>query len=268
MKEENEDEPNLRGSAGGQVDQGRIKDHELLLCGSSFLFWRTGRSSMERPDISSLLAEGVCAYGERGRDNVMAYLEARATSFPSSVLSVTASPQSTHAAVLVEYHDGSGETIRCGRDAQKRVVVKHVDTYREPATTSSSSKPSDKPTGVEQLWWAVRFLHADLSRDYAAQRRYLAPEAGAFGAVGREAILTANGEQLSEEQKPIYSVPYPLTVDESSGTVVLMFDKWTKSGELVNRGTDLMVVSEGLVQRIVTINHSSGVVYSPQSVEA
>ena len=123
-------------------------------------------------------------------------------------------------------------------------------------------------SGVEQLWWAVRFLHADLSRDYAAQRRYLAPEAAALGAVGREPILAANGERLAEEDKPVYSVPYPLTVDESSGTVVLMFDKRFASGELMNRGTDLMVVSAGLVQRIVTINHSSGVVYSPQYVEA
>ena len=112
----------------------------------------------------------------------------------------------------------------------------------------------------------MRFLHADLSRDYDAQRRYLASEAAAFGAVGREAILAANGEQLAEEQKPIYSVPYPITVDESSGTVVLMFDKCSASGELMYKGTDLMVVSKGLVQRIVTINHSSGVVFSPQSV--
>ena len=105
-----------------------------------------------------------------------------------------------------------------------------------------------------------------MSRDYAAQRRYLAPEAAAFGAVGREAILIANGEQLPEGQKPIYFVPYPITVDEGSGTVVLMFDKCFASGELMYKGTDLMVVSKGLVDRIVTINHSSGIVYSPQPV--
>ena len=143
-----------------------------------------------------------------------------------------------------------------------------VVTLREPAPTSSSGPTAgDRPSGVEQLWWAVRFLYADLSRDYAAQRRYLAPEAAAFGAVGREAILAANGEQLAEEEKPIYSVPYPLTVDEGSGTVVLMFDKCSASGELMYKGTDLMVVSKGLVQRIVTINHSSGVIHSPQSVD-
>ena len=248
-----------------QIEPSGIKDHELLLCGSSFLLGRTGRSTIERPDIGSLLAEDIRAYGERGRGNVLAYLDARATSFPSSVLSVIA--RVDHSAVLVENHDGSGETIHCGRDVQQRVVVEQVDTHREP--TPKSCRPGlDIPSGVEQLWWAVRFLHADLSRDYAAQRRYLAPEAAAFGAAGREAIVAANGEKLPEGQKPIYSVPYPLTVDESSGTVLLMFDKCNANGELMYRGTDLMVVSEGLVQRIVTINHSSGVVYSPQSVEA
>ena len=45
------------------------------------------------------------------------------------------------------------------------------------------------------------------------------------------------------------------------GTVVLMFDAWTATGDLKYRGTDLMVVRDGLVERIVTINHKSGVVF-------
>ena len=253
------------GTRRMQNDPSCINDHEALLCVSSFLLGRTGNSILERPDTSSVLAVGIIAYGERGRENVLPYLTTNAKSFPTTVLSVTASPR---AAVLVEYQDGSGETIRCGRDAQHRVIVEEIQTHRQASTTTSSTNTrSDKPTGVEQLFWAVRFLHADLSRDYAAQRRYLAPDAAAFGAVGREVILAANGERLPEEQKPIYSVPYPLTVDEGSGTVVLMFDKRNASGELMYKGTDLMVVSEGLVQRIVTINHSSGVVYSPKFVE-
>jgi hypothetical protein len=36
------------------------------------------------------------------------------------------------------------------------------------------------------LWWAARFLNADLSRDYAGQQRWLAPGAEAFGARGHE----------------------------------------------------------------------------------
>ena len=249
-----------------QIDPSGINDHEALLCVSSFLLGRTGNSILERPDTSSVLAVGIIAYGERGRENVLPYLETNAKSFATTVLSVTASPRG---AVLVEYLDGSGETICCGRDAQHRVVVEEIQTHRQASTTTRSDAAvrSDKPTGVEQLFWAVRFLHADLSRDYAAQRRYLAPDAAAFGAVGREAIIAANGEHLPDEQKPIYSVPYPLTVDEGSGTVVLMFDKRNASGELMYKGTDLMVVSKGLVQRIVTINHSSGVVYSPKFAE-
>ena len=34
-------------------EQNRIKDHELLLCASIFLLGRTGRTTMERPDITS-----------------------------------------------------------------------------------------------------------------------------------------------------------------------------------------------------------------------
>ena len=40
-----------------------------------------------------------------------------------------------------------------------------------------------------------------------------------------------------------------------------MFDAWTATGDLKYRGTDLMVVRDGLVERIVTINHKSGVVF-------
>ena len=150
IEEVNEDEAILRGSAV-------IKDHELLLCGSSFLLGRTGRGSiMEFPKLGSVLSEGVRAYGERGRDDVLEHLDYRATSFPPSVLSVTANAR--EAAVLVEYHDGSGETLRCGRDAERRVVVEQVDTHREPATTSSICPANgDRPSGWQfNTIWGVR----------------------------------------------------------------------------------------------------------------
>ena len=68
----------------------------------------------------------------------------------------------------------------------------------------------------------MRFLHADINRDYAAQRRYLAPDAAAFGAAGREAILAANGETLPEAEKTAYTVPYPITVDTTNSTIALL----------------------------------------------
>ena len=77
--------------------------------------------------------------------------------------------------------------------------------------------------------------------------------------------MEANGESLPEDEKSVYTVPYPLTVDSGSGTVVLMFNAMKSTGELKYQGTDLMVVKEGLVQRIVTVDHVSGVVYSPRT---
>jgi hypothetical protein len=219
-------------------------------------------------------------------------LKARASTFPTTILSVTAS--APDASVRVDYHDGSGETLCCTRGPKQQVLVRQVLTHREapeqPTATATSSasaasaasaEASDRgasrtAAGVELLWWALRFLHADISRDYAAQRRYLAPDAAAFGAVGREEILAANGETLPEDEKTVYTVPYPITVDPSAGTyihyvlcthtytyrshrcgvcvcvcvcvcacaiarsragtVVLMFDAWSASGELKYRG--------------------------------
>lgn len=64
----------------------------------------------------------------------------------------------------------------------------------------------------------------------------------------------------------ILSLPIMLVVRRrTTGTVVLMFDAWTAKGELKYRGTDLMVVRDGLVERIVTVNHKSETVFSPKS---
>eukprot|EP01047_Picozoa_sp_COSAG01_P056749 COSAG01_NODE_6472_length_3645_cov_2.862662_1_plen_347_part_00 len=123
------------------------------------------------------------------------------------------------------------------------------------------------PAGVECLWWAVRFLHADLTRDYGRQRRYLAHDAAAFGAQGREAVLDANGERSPDDKKTAYAVPYPLSVDGHNGTVVLMFDAFSSGGQQLYRGTDIMIVKSGLVHRITTINHTTGACWSPQTAE-
>ena len=140
MMEETEEKVNPRGSATMQHEQGRIKDHELLFGVSSFLLGRTGRSTMECPDINSVLAEEVQAYGKKGRGNVLAYLEAKSASFPASVLSVNARSRAT---VLVEYHDGSGETIRCGRDSEQRVVVELGSRSIHLKTSQKSSRKSN-----------------------------------------------------------------------------------------------------------------------------
>ena len=251
-----------------------IRDHDLLRCASIFLLARTNRSpsgvELLHVELGRVLGADIAAYGLAGRREVLALLKARAGTFPTSVLSVT--PSALDASVRVDYHDGSGETVRCGRGAKQQVVIERVETHREAAAGGAAAAAAaalgDGPTGVEVLWSAVRFLHADIDRDYAGQRRYLADNAAAFGVTGREEVLAANGEALPEADKTVYTIPYPLTVDEGAGTVVLMFNAFSASGELKYRGTDLMVVDKasGLVQRIVTANHGSGVVYSPQSM--
>ena len=282
-----------------------VRDHDLLRACSIFLLARTGRSpngpgTAHEPELAAVLAADVAAYGVTGREIVMEVLRARAGTFPTTVLSVTAS--ALDSSVRVDYHDGSGETVRCGlRNRQShrrprsgapptraRVVVERVEMHREAAAGAAGAGPHGHApgstagmTGVEVLWSAVRFLHADLDRDYAAQRRWLADDAAAFGATGREGVLAANGEGLPEADKTVYSIPYPLTVDEGAGTVaggpgdpgtatvVLMFNAFSARGGLKYVGTDLMVVDKGsgLVRRIVTVNHSSGVVYSPESAQ-
>lgn len=200
-----------------------VRDHELLRCASFFLLVRTGRSpsgeKVLHDEMSSILAPDVQAYGASGRDQVQVVLrkKARARSFHHTVLSVTASTVDT--SVHVRYHDGSAETIYCTRGPDQQTLVQQVLIDREPAVSGALDRASSPcaSAGVELLWWAMRFLHADISRDYAAQRRYLAPDASAFGAVGREAVLAANGEDLPEEQKSVYTVPYPITVDADNG---------------------------------------------------
>ena len=78
-------------------------------------------------------------------------------------------------------------------------------------------------------------------------------------------MCCAAGETLPEAEKTSYTVPYPVSVDAENSSVVLMFDAWSSGGELLYRGTDVMVVGEGLVRRIVTVNHATGTVYSAQS---
>lgn len=252
-----------------------IRDVDLLRCASIFLLARTGRSpsgvELLHVELGKTLGADIEAYGLTGRREVLALLKARATTFPTSVLSVT--PCALDASVRVDYHDGSGETVRMGRGVKHQVIIERVETHREAvaegaAAAAAAAEQGGGPTGVEVLWWAVRFLHADIVRDYAGQRRYLADNASAFGVTGREEVLEANGETLPEQDKSVYTIPYPLTVDEGAGTVVLMFNAFSANGELKYRGTDLMVVDKalGLVERIVTANHSAGVVYSPQSI--
>lgn len=100
---------------------------------------------------------------------------------------------------------------------------------------------------------------------YSAQRRWLSDDACAFGERGREAVLAANGEALPPEKKTRYTVPYALSVDVDGQAVSLMFDAWDSCGDLLYRGTDVMFVRDGSIERIVTLNHSSGVCYSPRS---
>ena len=131
--------------------------------------------------------------------------------------------------------------------------------------------------GVQLLWWAARFLSADLSRDYSGQRRWLSPAASAFGAAGREQILEANWA-AAESGGVRYSLPWPVSVDVEAGQVLLMFEAWKPAAgpgdgwERAYRGTDLMVFQQaepaaggtpGLLERIVTINHADLSCYSP-----
>lgn len=222
-----------------------IRDHELLRCASFFLLARTGRRSgpyestrteqrktgagaeVFGAKLTSVLAADVQAYGASGQRDVLAVVKARASSFHTSVLSVTAS--TVDASVRASYHDGSSETIRCTRGPDQQVLVQQVLTDSElphhhhsvsttaAAADDASASSLSGNTGVQLLWWAIRFLHADITRDYASQRRYLAHNASAFGAEGVEAIVAANGEDLPEEEKTVYTVPYPIMVDNDSG---------------------------------------------------
>ena len=207
-----------------------IRDYELLRCASFFLLARTGRSpggaELFDAELTSVLAADVQAYGASGRQEVVAAVKARANLFHTNVISVTAS--AVGASVRASYHDGSNETIRCTRGPDQQVLVQSVLTDRElpyrhrcasTATEGGSINASGSSgnVGVQLLWWAVRFLHADISRNYALQRRYLADSASAFGVEGLEAVLAANGEDLPEEEKTVYTVPYPITVDTDSG---------------------------------------------------
>lgn len=221
-----------QSAAAAATNSATIRDVDLLYCASIFLFSRTGGClrGLEPPpaDVSSLLAVDVQAYGASGRSKVLAALQAKATAFPNTVLSVAASALS--ASVRVAYHDGSSETICCCRGEEQQVLVRQVITHREAqpegaAAAAAEAEPSSAgatASGVELLWWAMRFLHADINRDYAAQRRYLAPDAAAFGAAGREAILAANGETLPEAEKTAFTVPYPITVDTTNSTIALL----------------------------------------------
>ena len=208
-----------------------IRDHDLLRCASLFLLARTGRSpSRAEPfhvELASVLAVDVQAYGASGRLQVLDVLIARASSFHTGVVSVTA--VAADASVRVNYNDGSDETMWCCRGPAQQVLIQQVQAGHQPPhhettcvnTVDSVSDPSGS-VDVELLWWAIRFLHADISRDYTAQRRYLATDASAFGAEGREAVLVANGEDLPEDEKTVYTVPYPITIDADTGAQMLV----------------------------------------------
>jgi hypothetical protein len=124
-----------------------IRDHELLRCASFFLLARTGRRSgpyestrteqrktgagaeVFGAKLTSVLAADVQAYGASGQRDVLAVVKARASSFHTSVLSVTAS--TVDASVRASYHDGSSETICCTRGPDQQVLVQQVLTDSE-----------------------------------------------------------------------------------------------------------------------------------------
>jgi hypothetical protein len=218
--------PAAQAAAG---DPPSICGHDLLRCASFFLLARTGRSPdgselSSDAQLSSVLAADVQAYGVTGRRQVLDAVKASTGSFHTDVLSIAAS--TIDASVRVHYHDGSEETIRCTRGADQQVLIRQLSTAAvltdrahscSATAVVGSARDVSGSVGVEVLWWAIRFLHADISRDYALQRRYLAPNATAFGAEGRERVLSANGEGLPEEEKTGYTVPYPITVDIDNG---------------------------------------------------
>ena len=215
-------------AAAGAPRAASIRDHDLLRCASFFLLARTGCSpdgcsELSDAQLSSVLAADVQAYGATGHRQVLDAVKASTGSFHTDVLSITAS--TIDASVRVHYHDGFEETIWCTRGADQQVLVRQVSTAgvltgRENSCSATavvdSARDVSGSVGVELLWWAIRFLHADISRDYALQRRYLAPNAAAFGAEGRERVLSANGEGLPEEEKTGYTIPYPITVDSDN----------------------------------------------------
>ena len=271
---------------------GPLRDAELLLTAARFLALRTGTDVDGEHGV--VFAATVEAYGLRGADRVRRLLEEHQDIWPRTILSIRACELT--ASVYIAYpgaemetlhfaasHDGCSALIvrvdcsrsdgsPCSLRPNKRsarahwrsghgLVFNQLPTKEAPRQNTASA--ATRWTGVECLWWAVRFLHADLTRDYARQRRYLAHDAAAFGARGRNAILEANGEQLPDDQKTGYSVPYPLCVDAKNGTVVLMFDAFDSSGHHLYHGTDIMFVKSGLVQRITTINHDQKKCWSP-----
>ena len=190
------------GASGSSSRDRRLADYELLHCASVFLLARSppraGVDAHARDWIATVLAEGVRASGVRGREAVLRAWQRRR--FPTTVLSITAC--AADATVKVEYHGGASEVLRCGLPpgGGARPCVLEVQGDPPPETEggdggSRAEEGLGGASGVEVLYWAVRFLAADCSRDYLFQRRYLAHDACAFGATGRDAILAANGAQ-------------------------------------------------------------------------
>jgi hypothetical protein len=222
------------------IEVSSLRDHELLFCVARFL----------------------CARDPQD--------------FPvncTQIISITATAATS--SVLISYDGGGGEIALCERSkghgdpstgdvsvASTTIIRNSVSSQIPAATETHTPVPSTLSASTEVLLWAMRFLDADIRRDYSSQRKWLADDAEAFGAKGREAIVKANGEDLPEEETNRYTVQYPVSVDVGSQCVVLMFDAHSAQGQLRYRGTDIMEVSQGLVTRIVTINHASSTCYS------
>lgn len=247
-----------------------LTDIGLLRAATVFLLRRRGFAAVgiDEPDIDieTLFAAESCeAYGASGRSAIGEFIRSHGADFPSSLVSITANAPGR--LVRVDY-GAAMEVLRFGLGGDGQTVINKVeciggdeDSGKGPILARLATSwvgDGQSFTGVELLWWAVRFLVADLTQDYEGQARWLHPDAAAFGEQGRDAVVTSN--KANAETGVTYTVPYPLTVDEKFRKVVLPFDAW-RSGELAYRGTDIYELSEvsdppGLMQRIITVNHS------------
>jgi len=237
-----------------------LTDIALLRAASVFLLRRRGLAAVgsDEPNIgveALLAAESCRAYGASGRAAVAELIRSRAVDFPSSLVSITANAPGR--LVRVDY-GATMEVMRFGPGGDGQALVREVESVGGCEGAASWAGDGQAFTGVELLWWAVRFLVADLAQDYEGQARWLHADALAFGERGREAIVASN--RANAETGVTYTVSYSVTVDERFRKVVLPFDAW-RAGELAYRGTDIYELSDtsdppGLMQRIITVNHT------------
>lgn len=103
---------------------------------------------------------------------------------------------------------------------------------------------------------AARWIHADVTWDFAAQRRLLAADARCFGISGREEIVASSEQAFATTA---WAIPYAITLDAPHAMVSFDFDVIDRKADAVTgRGTDLVhfaSAGNGTVIKIDTLRH-------------